>query len=167
MEPSSRDPSDPRPQSSGFLDGDSPLNAAPAKPCGFHVTYGVHWGRLRHLQASAGRGESVKGSWGRSGHCPLRFSAHNRPYLMTMAAAASKQGIILGRLWKALLLSRSKRLKENKKLMKRPKRAKKTKKNKSQRRKKKRGKVALRFFSGKRPFIWVLLSSYLLQFKLK
>jgi hypothetical protein len=48
---------------------------------------------------------------------------------MTMAAAASKQGIILGRLWKALLLSRSKRLKENKKLMKRPKRAKKTKKN--------------------------------------
>ena len=37
---------------------------------------------------------------------------------MTMAAAASKQGIILGRLWKALLLSRSKRLKENKKLMK-------------------------------------------------
>ena len=47
-----------------------------------------------------------------------------------MAAAASKQGIILGRLWKALLLSRSKRLKENKKLMKRPKRAKKTKKKK-------------------------------------
>ena len=37
---------------------------------------------------------------------------------MAMAAAASKQGIILGRLWKALLLSRSKRLKENKKLMK-------------------------------------------------
>ena len=49
---------------------------------------------------------------------------------MTMAAAASKQGIILGHLWKALLLSRSKRLKENKKLMKRPKRAKKTKKKK-------------------------------------
>ena len=44
---------------------------------------------------------------------------------MTMAAAARKQGIILGRLWKALLLSRSKRLKENKKLMKIPKRAKK------------------------------------------
>jgi hypothetical protein len=40
---------------------------------------------------------------------------------MTMAAAASKQGIILGRLWKALLLSRSKRLEENKNLMKRPK----------------------------------------------
>ena len=148
MEPSSRDPSDPRPQSSGFLDGDSPLNAAPAKPCGFHVTYGVHWGRLRHLQASAGRGESVKGSWGRSGHCPLRFSAHNRPYLMTMAAAASKQGTILGRLWKALLLSRSKRLKENKKLMKRPKRAKKRKKKKFP-----------PIFSGKRPFIWVLLGS--------
>ena len=59
---------------------------------------------------------------------------------MTMAAAASKQGIILGRLWKALLLSRSKRLKENKKLMKRPKRAKKTKKNKSQKSKKKKKK---------------------------
>ena len=39
---------------------------------------------------------------------------------MTMAAAANKQGIILGRLWKALLLSRFKRLKENKKLTKRP-----------------------------------------------
>ena len=149
MEPRSRDPSDPRPQSSGFLDGDSPLNAAPAKPCGFHVTYGVHWGRLRHLQASAGRGESVKGSWGRSGHCPLRFSAHNRPYLMTMAAAASKQGIILGRLWKALLLSRSKRLKENKKLTKRP-----TGQIFDE---KKRKKSCPPIFSGKRPFIWVLL----------
>ena len=31
-------------QSSGFLDGDSPLNSSPAKPCGFHVTYGVLWG---------------------------------------------------------------------------------------------------------------------------
>jgi len=58
---------------------------------------------------------------------------------MTMAAAASKQGIILGRLWKALLLSRSKRLKENKKLMKRPKRAKKRKKEK-------RGKLSPDFF---------------------
>ena len=58
---------------------------------------------------------------------------------MTMAAAASKQGIILGRLWKALLLSRSKRLKENKKLMKRPKRAKK-------RGKEKRGKLPSDFF---------------------
>ena len=47
---------------------------------------------------------------------------------MTMAAAASKQGIILGRLWKARLLSRSKRSKENKKLMKIPKRAKKKEK---------------------------------------
>ena len=44
----SRDPRYPRPQSPGFLDGDSPLNAAPAKPCGFHVTYGAPW-RLRHL----------------------------------------------------------------------------------------------------------------------
>ena len=51
---------------------------------------------------------------------------------MTMAAAASKQGIILGRLWKALLLSRSKRLKENKKLMKRP-----TGQNSTRKRKKK------------------------------
>ena len=58
---------------------------------------------------------------------------------MTMAAAASKQGIILGRLWKALLLSRSKRLEENKKLMKRPKRAKK-------KGEKKKRKIALRFF---------------------
>ena len=49
-----------------------------------------------------------------------------------MAAAASKQGIILGRLWKALLLSRSKRLKENKKLMKRPKRAKKKERKKKE-----------------------------------
>ena len=120
MEPRSRDPSDPRPQSSGFLDGDSPLNAAPAKPCGFHVTYGVHWGRLRHLQASAGRGESVKGSWGRSGHCPLRFSAHNRLYLLTMAAASYKQGIILDRLWAAHLLLRPKEPKETITLKKRP-----------------------------------------------
>ena len=116
----SRDPRDPRPQSPGFLDGDSPLNAAPAKLCGFHVTYGVPWGRLRHLQASAGRGESVKGSWGRSGHCPLRFSAHNRPYLMTMAAAGCKQGIILDRLWTALLLVSSKGPREASKLTKRP-----------------------------------------------
>ena len=69
---------------------------------------------------------------------------------MTMAAAASKQGIILGRLWKALLLSRSKRLKENKKLMKRPKRAKKGKKKKEEN--------CPPIFSGKRPFIWVLTS---------
>ena len=68
------------------------------------------------------------------------FFSTNRPYHMTMAAAASKQGIILGRLWKALFLSRSKRLKENKKLMKRPKRAKK--------KKKKKRKISLRF-SGK------------------
>ena len=60
---------------------------------------------------------------------------------MTMAAAASKQGIILGRLWKALLLSRSKRLKENKKLMKRPKRAKKKKERKKR-------KIVARFFWG-------------------
>ena len=36
------------------------------------------------------------------------ISAHNRPYLMTMAAAASKQGIILDRLSTALLLVSSK-----------------------------------------------------------
>ena len=68
---------------------------------------------------------------------------------MTMAAAASKQGTILGRLWKALLLSRSKKLKENKKLMKRPKRAKKKER-------KKKEENCLPIFSGKRPFIWVL-----------
>ena len=153
MEPRSRDPSDPRPQSSGFLDGDSPLNAAPAKPCGFHVTYGVHWGRLRHLQASAGRGESVKGSWGRSGHCPLRFSAHNRLYLLTMAAASYKQGIILDRLWAAL---RPKEPKETITLKKKTEKGQK-KREKKKRKKEKKRKSCPPIFSGKRPFIWVLV----------
>ena len=38
------DPSDPRPQSLGLFEGDSLLNAAPAKTCDLHVTYGVSWG---------------------------------------------------------------------------------------------------------------------------
>ena len=48
---------------------------------------------------------------------------------MTMAAAC-KQGIILGRLWAALLLSLSKRPKKAKKLTKRPKMPKKKKNRK-------------------------------------
>ena len=149
-------PSEARPQRLALLKGNSLLNAASTRLCGFDVTYGVPWGRPGNLSACAGPcGKRDKGHTGGSGHCPLRFSAHNRPYLMTMAAAASKQGIILGRLWKALLLSRSKRLKENKKLMKRPKRAKKTKKKKKKEEKKKR-KSCPPIFSGKRPFIWVL-----------
>ena len=39
--PRSRNPSDPRPQSLGLLEGGSLLNAAPAKTCDLHVTYGV------------------------------------------------------------------------------------------------------------------------------
>ena len=35
------DPSEARPQSLGLLEGDSLLNAAPAKTCGFRVTYGA------------------------------------------------------------------------------------------------------------------------------
>ena len=78
-------------------------------------------GRLGNLSAYAGPcGESVKGSWGRSGHCPLRFSAHNRLYLLTMAAASYKQGIILDRLWTAHLLLRPKEPKETITLKKRP-----------------------------------------------
>ena len=66
-------------------------------------------GRLGNLSAYAGPcGERDKGSWGRSGHCPLRFSAHNRLYLLTMAAASYKQGIILDRLWTANILLRPK-----------------------------------------------------------
>ena len=39
-----------------FLDdGDSPLNTAPAKLCGYYVTNGVTWGRLGHLSAYAER----------------------------------------------------------------------------------------------------------------
>ena len=69
MEPRSRDPSDPRPLRLGLLEGGSPLIAAPAKLCGLHVAYGVPWGRLRHLQESAGREESAKGSRGGSEKC--------------------------------------------------------------------------------------------------
>ena len=74
MEPRRRDPSDPRPQSSGFLDGDSLLNAASTKLCGFHVTYGVPLGRPGNLPACAGPcGERDKGSWGGSGHVHYVF----------------------------------------------------------------------------------------------
>ena len=38
------DPSEVRPQSLGLLEGDSLLNAAPAKTCDLYVTYGVPWG---------------------------------------------------------------------------------------------------------------------------
>ena len=74
---------------------------------------------MRASEAPAGicramRG-ACKGSKAQRGHCPLSFSAHNRPYLMTMAAEASKKGIILGRLWAALLLNRFKRLRGKKK----------------------------------------------------
>ena len=66
------------------------------------------------------------------------MSAHNQPYLMTMAAAASKQGIILDHLWTAHLLPRPKEWKETITLKK--------KTEKGQKR-----KIALRFF-GKTAF---------------
>ena len=144
MEPHSRDPVFPDPRA---------LDSLTAKACSmllprsyaastllivFHGASGEPVGVRRTMRGAC------KGSKAQSEHCSLSFSAHNRPYLMTMAAAASKQGTILGRLWKALLLSRSKRLKENKKLMKRPKRAKK-------KGKRKRGKLPPVFF-GKTAF---------------
>ena len=118
--------------------------------CGFDVAHGVPWGRPGNLSACAGPcGERDKGSLGGSEHCSLRFSAHNRPYLMTMAAATYKQCIVLGRFSTALLLPRPKESKETIILTKRPKRAKK--------RKIKEIKIAPRFFrenglsSGKYP----------------
>ena len=51
------DPSEVRPQSLGLLEGDSLLNAAPAKTCDLHVTYGVPWGvwgTCRRAQDHAG-----------------------------------------------------------------------------------------------------------------
>ena len=55
---------------------------------------------------------------------------------MTMAAAASKQGIILGRLWKALLLNRSRGLKEARKLKKKTEIGKKKRERKEKEKKK-------------------------------
>ena len=67
---------------------------------------------------------ACKGRKAQSGHFPLSFSAHNRPYLMAMAAATYKQGIIFERLWAARLLLRPEESKEAVFLKKRPKRAK-------------------------------------------
>ena len=51
------DPSKARPQSLGLLEGDSLINAAPAKTCDSNVTYGVPWGvwgTCRRAQDHAG-----------------------------------------------------------------------------------------------------------------
>ena len=68
---------------------------------------------------------------------------------MTMAAAGGKQGTILDRLWTAHLLPRPKEWKETITLKKKTEKGQKRKKEK-------RGKLPSDF-SGKRPFIWVLM----------
>ena len=61
------DPSEVRPQSLGLLEGDSLLNAAPAKTCDLHVTYGVPWGvwgTCRRAQDHAGSVIRARGEVG-------------------------------------------------------------------------------------------------------
>ena len=153
MEPHSRDPVFPDPRALDSLTATASSMLLPrsyAASTLLIVFYGASGEPVGVRRTMRG---ACKGRKAQSEHCSLSFSAHNRPYLMTMAAAASKQGIILGRLWKALLLSRSKRLKENKKLMKIPKRAKKRKKEK-------RGKLPSDFF-GKTAFHLGTIYSFL------